>query len=560
MLNRRAWGRLAVLFAGLLVTSSCSLINTNNGTAPADFRVSLAFGLDRDQPALARFVEKVGNPKHPRYRKFLSVKQNAKAYGADPKVVNDVTTTLRQAGFEGRLEPSGGLIVGTFSVADAEQFFGVAMNQTTDSNGRTTIDPSGDLVVPASIAAGVTQVYGGRATVKSMSASSSSAASGTPPCPPKNQSRANLTSVLGDLYGITDLRRAGLTGEGVRVGLLEVDTYSAHAMKLYSQCYGVPSPPVDVVSANATAEQLRPTSEETSLDLVALSWAAPGLSQATLIQFDGHSSLIFPLARVMSLQSKANESLDVLSTSVTFCESDLSGDELQMTEWLLMSAAATGLTTMSASGDRGSSGCYPDDTSAKSQYPSASPHTTSIGGTQLSGFGTQDVSQTVWNEGTAQGFAGGGGASLTFAKPAYQSKTNVPGSMRQLPDIAFLASPENVGPIAVCDPSRQCDFRTLAGTSATAPGVAGALALLIEQERQRGANAQFGLLNGALYELAESSNSQAIFQDVTKGDNDLFDIGCCSASVGYDMASGWGSLKFDKFAKYVAGTSEKVKS
>jgi hypothetical protein len=76
------------------------------------------------------------------------VEQNAKTYGADPQVISDFVSTLRQAEFEGSVEPNGGLVVGTFSVADAQEFFGVAINVTTNSSGEETIDPRGDLVVP----------------------------------------------------------------------------------------------------------------------------------------------------------------------------------------------------------------------------------------------------------------------------------------------------------------------------------------------------------------------------------------------------------------------------
>jgi hypothetical protein len=130
----------------------------------------------------------------------------------------------------------------------------------------------------------------------------SGASDETPACPATNQSSDSLDESLDYLYGLKDLRQGGLTGNGGRVGLLEVDTYSPRAMELYSKCFGVTPPPVELVSANARAEQLRPTNAESFLDLVALSSAEPGLSKATLNQFDGHFSLVCPLARVFDLQ------------------------------------------------------------------------------------------------------------------------------------------------------------------------------------------------------------------------------------------------------------------
>ncbi|MEI8081359.1 MAG: peptidase S53, partial [Actinomycetes bacterium] len=50
-----------------------------------------------------------------------------------------------------------------------------------------------------------------------------------------------------------------------------------------------------------------------------------------------------------------------------------------------------------------------------------------------------------------------------------------------------------------------------------------------------------GLLNPLLYQLPK-----AAFYDITSGSNDLYGQGCCSATVGYDFASGLGAPNFDQ--------------
>ncbi len=550
---------LIVVLACLVSTVSCSANGRGEGSAPSEARVWVSFGLDRDQLGLASFVSEVGDPEQPRYRKFLSVRQSAQKFGANPATTEEVMSTLKRAGFEGAVEASGGLVVGSFTVSDAEKFFDIALDATTESSGVKKIAPRNELQVPASIAEGVTQVYGGYATLNrptvTSSTSKSDSSDETPPCPVSSESGPSLSSTLGPLYGLTPLRAAGMTGEGVRVGLLEIDTFSKQAIKLTSKCYRVKLPKVDVVSSNVTRSQLNPTNQESSLDVVALGLAASELSGATIIQFDGRSSIVFPLATAMNLQVKQDQALDVLTASVSFCASSLTQDEEKMAEWLLMSAAATGLTVLSSAGDTGSTGCYPQNKSVDLQYPAASPHTTAIGGTQLEGVGSKELRQSVWNQGPEKDFAGGGGPSNRVPRPDYQSVTGLNESMLQTPDVSFLASPEDVGPIGVCDPGQECDFRTLAGTSATAPGVAGALALIMESFRRDGKNAQLGLLNRAIYRFASGSQYSAAFLDITDGDNDLFGVGCCTATVGYDMASGWGSIKFDKFAEAIADRS-----
>jgi hypothetical protein len=46
------------------------------------------------------------------------------------------------------------------------------------------------------------------------------------------------------------------------------------------------------------------------------------------------------------------------------------------------------------------------------------------------------------------------------------------------------------------------------------------------------------LANGWFYTAAVSSSST--FYDITEGNNDLAAVGCCTAAVGYDPASGLG--------------------
>jgi hypothetical protein len=54
-----------------------------------------------------------------------------------------------------------------------------------------------------------------------------------------------------------------------------------------------------------------------------------------------------------------------------------------------------------------------------------------------------------------------------------------------------------------------------------------------------------------VYKLANSDAYNEVFQDVVIGNNDLFNVGCCAARSGYDMASGWGSLNITSLVEAV---------
>ena len=59
---------------------------------------------------------------------------------------------------------------------------------------------------------------------------------------------------------------------------------------------------------------------------------------------------------------------------------------------------------------------------------------------------------------------------------------------------------------------------------------------------------RLGLLNPTLYALASTPATARTLWDVTQGTNDLNGVGCCTATRGYDPASGWGSIDFAALA------------
>jgi subtilase family serine protease len=218
------------------------------------------------------------------------------------------------------------------------------------------------------------------------------------------------------------------------------------------------------------------------------------------------------------------------------------------------------------------------------------------------GTATSYIPEQPWNEtfltssggqlyGLYYGGAGGGGVSQIFSKPAWQVGNGVPAdASRDVPDIAFNAAAQHDGYL-VCVPAftdstgkfypADCTsgfanssgaYDIYGGTSVGTPSFAGILAML-EQKLQV---AGLGNVNPKLYGLANSSYYSTVFHDVTSGTNAVpctlgstdcsagypgFNpagtIACpansCtgfiaypsigySATTGYDLASGWGSI------------------
>jgi hypothetical protein len=218
-------------------------------------------------------------------------------------------------------------------------------------------------------------------------------------------------------------------------------------------------------------------------------------------------------------------------------------------------------------------------------FPASSPYVTGVGGTTFNDIGgnywaSNDsvggasalsyIPENVWNDGFQQA-AGGGASSLITIKPIWQTGPGVPGDgVRDVPDLAFSASPNHDGYLICSVGSCTNGFEDSAGnldvvggTSATAPAFAGVLALVIQSN---GAGTRLGNINPNLYSLAQISSNA--FHDVISGNNDQAcstgtpdcpagggQIGY-SAGAGYDQASGLGSIDAYNFAQQWYGDIE----
>lgn len=546
---------VAAVFA-LLATGLVGCGSTGGVSAPEDAVVSVAFGLKRDQSGLQSALDSTSTPGQPEYTKYLSPDEIADQFGADADVVQTTLQAASDAGFTGSSDPTRGVISGTMTVEKARQLFGVDFELQETSEGGTYISPRESLSVPPQLAETVSEVTGGVATVSQVASGSptpTATASFPPPkCPDIGPTRDSLRKSVRRMLGLTAEPDPALTGAGIRAALLEVGYYSKQSVQIFRECYGDPVPPIAVEKVNTTDQQLYPQGSETTVDVAAISIAAPKLDGIHLYQFDPQTSFVFPLAALMQAQVDSATKFDVVSSSVAFCSDQVTGAPLAMSEWLIMALGMTGATMTASSGDTGSSGCYPSNEGAAVQYPSASAYVTSVGGTMQPSSTSTSANKrpVVWNASPEQQQAGGGGPAANGDRPDYQSALGGPEN-RQTPDVALLADPVQVGPLPVCNLGSPCTFEQVAGTSGAAPAFAGSVALTLASLRKANPAISLGPLNPAIYRIAGGRDYDTAFVDVTTGNNDLFNVGCCTATTGYDMASGWGTPVNVPFTKLV---------
>ena len=194
----------------------------------------------------------------------------------------------------------------------------------------------------------------------------------------------------------------------------------------------------------------------------------------------------------------------------------------------------------------------------------ADPIVTSVGGTMFfanfdsSGNNVGNVPESAWND---ESGATGGGVSMYFGKPAYQTGLGVPaGGNRDVPDVAIFASPNNPGAFLAYDESCGPELNTctgagpvgfipIGGTSLSAPSWAGISKLIAQLDHGR-----LGPLNTTIYKLAHFGQATVGLRDVTSGNNDFNGVTGFDATVGYDLTTGWGTADIATFANsYVRG-------
>jgi subtilase family serine protease len=157
-----------------------------------------------------------------------------------------------------------------------------------------------------------------------------------------------------------------------------------------------------------------------------------------------------------------------------------------------------------------------------------------------------DGLEVAWNEAEGKSDncpvkdSGGGGKSVLFAKPAWQTGLNVPGDgARDVPDISMGADGNAPGFFVYSREagSHTASLVTTGGTSIASPMWAAISRLIAQSQRVT----RLGNINPRLYELGNLQSPASGLHDVISGNNDDGGIPGYSAGPGYDQVTGWGS-------------------
>jgi kumamolisin len=285
----------------------------------------------------------------------------------------------------------------------------------------------------------------------------------------------------------------GTDGSGQTVGLIELGGgYRQTDLTEYFKSLGVPSPTLTSVSVDGgTNAPSNPNSAdgEVQLDIEVIGATAP--RARIVVYFSPNTDQGFIDAIRTAINDPANR-VSVLCISWGSAEPSWTHAAMQQMNDVLMKAATRGITVLVASGDSGATDGLSDGKNHV-DFPASSPWVTAVGGTHLHAAGNEVVSEVVWND--QSGGASGGGVSVEFPLPVWQSHAGVPNAQegnkgRGVPDVAANASPSTGYRVSI-------DRKTLVigGTAAAAPLWAGLVARI-----NQGLGHNVGFMNTALYE------------------------------------------------------------
>lgn len=401
-----------------------------------------------------------------------------------------------------------------------------------DVGGRSAYANVTDAQVPASLGDIVLGV-GGLQTVHVASVHAKVAAASDAVRPLSTIAGISIPN-FSPIYGASSLPSA----TNATIGIITIGslTQTLTDLNAFAAGAGYPAPPVTTTVISTASTDTSGLVEWNMDTQSALATAGGTIKSMILYNAAGwtNGSLTAAYNRVV-----ADNKAKVINVSLGECETNNKNDGSEaMDDQIFQSAVAQGQTFSVSSGDSGAWECGP--TAAKSQsYPAASPWVMAIGGTTLStNNGNQWASETAWSCSSASSCqqnslgGAGGGPSLTETAASWQRNAGVLGSStaRGVPDISFDASPQSGALVRVNGGLQQ-----IGGTSLAAPLFTGFWARI-----QSANNNTLPFPAATLYQGASSHPTW--FHDVTQGNQGY------PAAVGWDYATGFGSLQVANFA------------
>lgn len=500
--------------------------NSKNFTGAADpngvvgFRVYLGWQNPAAAEALARAVS---DPHSAQYGQYLSAAQFRKQFAPTQAQVASVQAWLKAQGFSVDYTPTNNhYVAAEGTVAQAQAAFGVSFG-LYKVRSQSVRSPSADVSVPdalASVVSGVVGLDDSAVFVQTDHIKDAPPSAGFRNAPPLSDYWAQFVSAYAypagfgavaspptaswTLKGYTPAQIKGAYGisgyDGAGQTVAVIDAYASPTIlqdvNQWSANRGIPplspSQLTQVVPPGVynRAENKRQDPQgwygEETLDIEAVHGMAPAAKIVYVGAPNNYQDLDAALNHVVDRQLA-----QIVTNSYGFSTELLPHGYVKPVEDTLVQAAAEGIGVYFSSGDNG------DESStfgfATPDWPAVSPWVTAVGGTSLAvdqtnarvfetGWGTSNYNCNVTSLActlTGWLYGAGGGVSVLFPKPWYQSGLSVSG--RAIPDVSALADPQTgflMGQTQAFPSGNAYDEFRIGGTSLASPVFAGLMALL----------------------------------------------------------------------------------
>lgn len=564
------------------------------GLAPDTLLVKhVSFVIAREpqqESAFQQLLIDLYTPGSSRYHHWLTSDQLGEFYAPSQKRIEEVLSWLTSSGLTvNSISHNRTVITASGSVASFSKGLSTEFHiygSPSDNRISITAEPS----LPGNLAEDI-KLIDGLSTVRVYPSGGSSE-----PFPDVNCNSGCLHAVspadFAKIYDLNSAYNAGLDGSGVTIAAVGFSRVAPSDIAIFQQRAGlvanVPEQSYVGTDPGPPNEGVNTYQIEATADVELAFGSAPNaqvLLDVTTAPSDGVIAdlLNFPISDVID-----NDRASIMTISFHGCEADAGMAPTLSADSLFQQAAAEGISVFVSAGDSGVDDCLahgkapPASGSPSINYLCATSYVTCVGGTEfadaadpaaywspsqqanlLSALGY--IPEGAWNESTSTlVVGGGGGASTWISQPPWQTGTGVPATgYRNIPDLSFTASMHDARYVCFLetDGSGDCanhKFIQFYGTSGGTPSMAGIMALIDQALGGRQGN-----FAPSLYSLANSS-SFGVFNDVTvtssgvsgcnietpsmcnntmalSGSNPSVVVGY-EVNVGYDLATGWGSL------------------
>lgn len=299
---------------------------------------------------------------------------------------------------------------------------------------------------------------------------------------------------------------AGIDGAGQSIAIVGQSNINLTDISSFRSQFGLPANNPEVVLNGPDPGLRNGDQDEAELDV---EWAG-AVAKGAKITLVASASTNASVGVFLSATYIVNNNVaPIVSLSYGFCEAVTSTSVYMGNLW--QQAAAQGMSVFVASGDSGSAGCESSSASTATRGfgvdgAASSPYSVAVGGTEFDEGGNDPaywntsngpnatsvkgyIPEVVWNDAGGELASSGGGVSLTWSTPRWQTgygvPTEDPGAPNQhhryITDVSLAASAKHDGYVLRLNDA----LYSAGGTSVSAPAFAGIMAMINQFSRAR---------------------------------------------------------------------------